>query len=185
MSRHVVTRVIGIVSLAALGMPASAVGASHRPHVREVELRDDCDPATFDEAIGPGTCIEHSRGRGVTFAEFVDKLNPQDFGHPKWRNRPSHRVIRADDSLEVVVRGGEFHTFTEVDEFGPGCVAFINAALGLTDPAPTQAECDSLSATTGVLPGETLTVAGLDPGEHYFMCLIHPWMRTEIDVKSF
>jgi plastocyanin len=151
--------------------------------VRQVRLEDRCDPATFNAAIGPGTCAAH-KGERVTFAAFLARLNPVDFGHPKWRFKPGDAHIKTGDNLRAVVRGGEFHTFTEVQAFGPGCVPFINGALGLTGPAPTAAECGVIFGTTGVPPGGSLTVSGLAPGRHLFMCFIHPWMRSMVEVRS-
>jgi hypothetical protein len=33
-------------------------------------------------------------------------------------------------------------------------------------------------------PGARLTVAGLHPGIHRFECLIHPWMRSVVEVRG-
>jgi hypothetical protein len=51
-----------------------ATGASAASATRQVQLLDDCDPATFNAAIGPGTCI---RDGGTTFSEFVAQLLAQ------------------------------------------------------------------------------------------------------------
>ena len=109
-----------------------------------------------------------------------------DFGHPKWRNKPDEVELKSGDVIKVVVRGGEFHTFTEVPMFGPGCLGLINDALGFTTPGPTPAQCGVFFATTGVAAngGSTLTVSGLAPGTHLFMCEIHPWMRTIVTVEG-
>jgi plastocyanin len=154
-----------------------------------VRLLDNCDPATFNEAIppqnpgDPPTCIPHGKKHTVTFAEFRAKLNPTDFGHEDWANKPDEVDLNVGDSIKAVVRGGEFHTFTKVNEFGPGCVPFINESLGLT--GPPAADCGLIPAT-GVLPNglSTLTVSGLAPGTYKYMCLIHPWMRTVVTVEG-
>jgi hypothetical protein len=145
---------------------------------RRVDIRDECDPATFNAAIGPGTCV----GDGdVTFNEFLSQLNPVDFGHEDWRFNFGRGKINLGETLQAVNRGGEFHTFTEVKEFGGGCVPFINNALGL----PSAPDCSpQIFADTGVAPGNTHSVAGLENGPHKFQCLIHPWMRTVIDVRN-
>ena len=183
-------RVVGAVAILALGsMTLPAVANADGGHVRDVRLQDRCDPASFNVAIppqpgGPPTCIPHS-GQRVTFAQFLAKLNPVDFGHPKWNNHPDMVELREGDSINVTVRGGEFHTFTEVDMFGAGCIPFINGALQL-GAGPTDAECGAIFGATGVLPNgmSTLKVSGLAPGMHKFMCMIHPWMRTVVDVQG-
>jgi hypothetical protein len=78
-------------------------------------------------------------------------------------------------------RGGEAHTFTEVADFGPGCVGFINDLVGLSG-APAG-DCDLIQATMVSPQRPELTVSGLAVGEHYFECLIHPWMRTTVTVR--
>ena len=57
---------LGITALLALipATDASAVSSS-----RQVEIRDDCEPATFNAVVGPGTCVKDG---GTTFSEFVD-----------------------------------------------------------------------------------------------------------------
>jgi len=182
MRRGFLAAVFVAVALLVPAMPVLA-DQGRSGHVRQVRLEDRCDPATFNAAIGPGTCAPHN-GQRVTFAKFLARLNPVDFGHPKWQIKPNHSHIKAGDSLRVVVRGGEFHSFTEVAAFGPGCVPFINGALGLTGPAPTDAQCGAIFATSGVAPGGALNVAGLAPGVHRFMCFIHPWMVATVDVRN-
>ena len=171
---------IAILALGSVVLPTTA-DAKDGGHVRRVRLQDNCDPATFDAAIAPGTCLPHGNGRTVTFAEFLTKLNPQDFGHREWNFKPANIELNSGDSIRATVRGGEVHTFTEVNAFGAGCVPFINAALGLN--GPPAADCSQLGASAAS-PGHDLNVSGLMPGEHLFMCLIHPWMRAMVDVHA-
>jgi plastocyanin len=187
MNKRFVSSAIAVLAIGLVALPASA--DARGVHTRSVRLQDRCDPDSFNAAIPsppgqPPTCIPHGGQKTVTFAAFVAKLNPVDFGHPKWNNHPDEIDLRSGDEISVTVRGGEFHTFTEVPEFGPGCVPFINGALGLTGPAPTDAQCGEFFATTGVAPDgmSTLTVAGLSDGMHLFMCEIHPWMRSVVNV---
>lgn len=184
MRKHVFISAIVILTVGTVALPSSA--DANGSHARRVRLEDNCDPATFNAAFGDGVCVDHGNGRTVKLPEFLAKLNPVDFGHPKWQNKPDDVDLESGDSLAVVVRGGEFHTFTEVAEFGPGCLGQINDALGLTSPPPTEAQCGEFFATTGVLPNglSTLTVSGLAPGTHKFMCEIHPWMRSVVTVED-
>jgi plastocyanin len=170
-----------LVSVAALPATASAKG----PDQRRVELRDSCDVATFDAVIGPGTCAPH-KGREVTFDRFVAALDPDTHvGHNAWRINPQHTTIHAGDTLNVVVRGGEFHTFTEVANLNPlraGCVQFLNDALGRTLVDP-NIDCATDVAATAVTPGGPPRLVTLSSGTHYFICLIHPWMTSTVVVK--
>jgi plastocyanin len=165
---------LGITALLGLVL---ATGSSAVSESRQVVIRDDCDPATFDAVVGPGTCV---KAGSTTFPEFVDQLLAQGRA-PAWRFAPDHLSLAADGTVKARNIGGETHTFSEVANFGGGCIGFLNGLLGLT-PVP---ECagfpGGLFAATQVLAGGTLTVT-LAPGVHRFECLIHPWMRTTIDV---
>src|SRR6266511_2736257 len=101
---------------------------------------------------------------------------------PGWRFAPGHLRLDAGGTLAAHNRGGEDHTFTEVADFGGGCIAAVNALLGLT-PVP---ECAGFPggafAATTVSPGDTVTTSPLSPGIHRFECLIHPWMQTTVTV---
>ncbi len=191
MNKRFVSSAIAVLAIGLVALPASADAGG--VHTRSVRLQDRCDPASFNAAIPsppgqPPTCIPHS-GQRITFAQFFAKLNPVDFGHEKWNNHPDEVDLKMGDQISVTVRGGEFHTFTEVPEFGAGCIGFINGRLGLTGPAPTDAQCfgpGGIFETTGVAPDgqSTLTVSGLSAGTHLFMCEIHPWMRTVVNVED-
>lgn len=171
----------GVVSLAAAMTMASGV--------REVDVDDRCDPATFNAAIGDGTCIGNG---GVTFDEFLEELNPEDGGHGAWRFNLGRGRIDRGETLRAVNRGGEFHTFTKVVEYGGGCVDVLNVPLGLT---PVR-ECDALTEvaptvfvptaflTTGVNAHDSLDIGGLGKGTHKFQCLIHPWMKVDVRVRD-
>ena len=183
MHKRFVTSAIAILAIGLIAIPASA--DAHGVHVRKVRLQDNCDPATFNAAFGDGICVPHGNRRTTTLPEFLAKLNPEDGGHEKWNNHPDELDLKTGDEISVVVRGGELHTFTEVPKFGAGCFGPINAALELTNP-PTAAQCADFFAHTSVLANgaSTLTVSGLSPGTHLFMCEIHPWMQTTVTVES-
>ena len=156
--------------------------------VRNVDVEDRCDPATFNAAIGDGICV----GDGdVTFAEFLEQLNPADFGHDKWRFNFGRGRVDPGETLRAVNRGGEFHTFTEVKAYGGGCIPLVSEPLGL-DPVPECAPQTQVAPgifvptaflTTGVNPETSLDVAPLGKGTHKFQCLIHPWMRVDVQVR--
>ncbi len=141
---------------------------------RRVTMKDVCDPTTFNAAVGPGTCV---REGGVTFAKFLAQLEK----HQKvggWFFAPKRMSAKVGDALLAVNRGGEEHTFTEVEQFGGGFIDFLNQLAGTPIPAP---ECLTLGGSDFVPPGGTFpeSVSG-PPGERFFMCCIHPWMRTTV-----
>jgi plastocyanin len=181
MNKRFFRSALAVLAIGLVALPASA--DARGVHVRKMRLQDNCDPVTFNAAFGDGICVPHGNGRTTTLPEFLAKLNPQDFGHEKWNNHPDELDLKLGDEISVVVRGGEGHTFTEVDAFGAGCFLPINDALGLTDP-PTPEKCGEYFANTSVAANgaSTLTVSGLTPGTHLFMCEIHPWMRTVVEV---
>ena len=148
---------------------------------RVVRVRDACDPSSFNAVIGPGTCERSGGGKRVDFGDFFASIADRG-GHSKWYFKSGTSSIRRGD--DVVVRldqGGEFHSFTEVAQFGPGCVPEINQAAGLS--GPPAADC-ALMMNAFVAPGaEETTVSGLQDGVHRFECLIHPWMQTTITVR--
>ena len=79
---------------------------------RLITMRDACDPETFNEAVGPGTCI---RNGGVRFAKFLQLLGQ----HQKvgaWHFAPNSVKAKVGQELLAVNRGGEDHTFTEVED---------------------------------------------------------------------
>ena len=125
-------------------------------------MLDDCDPATFNAAIGPGTCVKDG---GTTFQAFIGQLLAQGRA-PAWRFAPAQLNLDAGGTLQANNRGGEDHTFTEVANFGGGCIQALNDLLGLT-PVP---ECAGFPggafAATLVPAGGTVTTAPLPPGVH-------------------
>jgi plastocyanin len=160
-----------------LGWAAAAAGSDRE----RVTMKDDCDPATFNAAIGPGTCVGDGR---TTFQNFIAQLQANGVVANRsargWAFRPGQLELESGRGLEARNRGGETHTFTEVANYGGGCVPPVNAALGGLTPVP---ECATPAfAATRVPAGGSLNVAALAPGLHHFECLIHPWMRTDVVV---
>jgi plastocyanin len=186
--RHRRTFVLGaVVALVLLGFAgtAQADSGSGKGRAEVVRIQDRCDPATFNAALNdpdapPGTPDACVGDGDTTFQEFSEEFADKGFvGH--WRFHPDDLTVRAGQSVRADNQGGEFHTFTEVDKFGPGCVAFLNE-----DPeAPLPTICDDVQVfiDTGVVPGDSLTVRGLDRGTHKFQCFIHPWMQTTVTVR--
>jgi plastocyanin len=152
-----------------------------------VALVDNCDPATFNAAIGPGTCAATPHHHDTTFAEFIgllfSPLAANVIGHPAWQFAPGYVSVRAGQTVRVTNAGGEGHTFTEVTAFGGGFLPFLNGVGGPAGTVPLVPATACLSGATVVSPGGTLRINQLSPGVHKFQCCIHPWMRAVVDVE--
>jgi hypothetical protein len=157
---------------ALLALPASALAGDPR----KVFAMDRCEPDSFNAAVGPGTCV---RNGGVTFDNFVRRLNPQDGGHNAWRFSRHDVDLTPAQTVSVSNTGGEEHTFTEVVDFGAGIVPVLNAALPPGTPA-----AQPIGDLNFIAAGESLQLGALPAGTHRFECLIHPWMRTVVDQQG-
>jgi plastocyanin len=154
----------------------STVSGASAAGTQRIDLRDDCDPTTFSQALGPGACVGNGK---TTFTEFINRLT-KDHSVGAWRNNPDHLSVDKGTSLQVVNRGGETHTFTCVTQFGGGIVDLLNQLSGNTTPAVLCPGQDP-----HVLPsGASFSKSNLTPGDYKFQCLIHPWMRTTVTVKA-
>ena len=145
---------------------------------RKVLIKDACDPATFDAATGdPNACV---RNGGVTFQEFIAQLQKhQRVG--AWRFAPRFLRVREGTTLTAINRGGEVHTFTEVEEFGGGIVPMLNDLSG--NPTPAR-ECQALAPSDFISPGDRFTVTESEAGVEKYQCCIHPWMRAIVRIRE-
>ncbi len=170
---------IAVAALAVPGALASPVtGLASESQV--IELLDDCDPATFNAVIGPGTCV----GSGeTTFSQFIAELQATKVAED-WAFAPNELTVESGTNLTVRNVGGETHSFTKVSSFGGGLLPILNMLSGNTTPAipapgvivsATFLPAGGTSSLSGL--GETLTL-----GTNRFECFIHPWMRTVITV---
>ncbi|HEY0876592.1 MAG TPA: hypothetical protein VGD94_24165 [Vicinamibacterales bacterium] len=140
---------------------------------RRLLMIDQCDPESFNTAIGPGTCID--RNGGVTFQTFISLLEKHQTVN-SWRFSPDTIHVPRELTLPIVNAGGEVHTFTEVAEFGGGIVPDLNNLTGTPVPA---AECLALAPSDFIAPGGQTTHT-FEPGEaDKYQCCIHPWMRAQ------
>ena len=161
-----------------------ACGVAAVPSPQPLRLRDDCDPATFNAAIAPGTCIGNGN---TTFDRFIAELiDDQKVG--AWRFNPDHQDLHPGQQTVIQNRGGETHSFTKVANFGGGFVPELNDPSGNPVPAP---ECVTFPAVFSTLvpagttvAGPTAGTTGLPVGETKFQCCIHPWMRTVLKVRA-
>jgi hypothetical protein len=188
--------VIGVVvALAVLGFAGTAQasgnsGAGSRDH-QTVKLYDDCDPATFDAAVGPGTCA----GDGdTTFQAFLKEFSDRG-SVAGWFFEPGRLTISSRGILEVRNRGGETHTFTRVADFGNGCLPLLNQKpvdhlapeCGGVALDPANGKVPVIFATTAVPAGARVTFSTENTSVAHvekYQCLIHPWMRTTVYVEG-
>jgi hypothetical protein len=169
-------RVYGLAAVVAAIVLAVPVAVSANPS--EVYANDSCSPS-FNIVVGPGTCTSPG---GTPANVFVQELMLTGSAGA-WHFSAPQVNLSPGSVLEVGNRGGETHSFTEVAQFGGGCIAFLNGLLGLT-PVPECAGFPGGAFGASVLPAgsEGLVVGPLSPGIHRFECLIHPWMRDVVTV---
>jgi plastocyanin len=142
-----------------------------------VTMFDACDPETFNAALGDGTCI---RSGGVRLADFLEQLG-QHGSIGAWHFAPPDVSMRVGQLLVATNRGGEVHTFTEVEEFGGGIVPQLNEVLGLTTVAP---ECNQLAGSDFIAPGASSSEKEEEAGVEKYQCCIHPWMRAQVRITE-
>jgi plastocyanin len=163
------------------GGGASAAATPGLPD-RIVSMMDACDPETFNApppaGVGPGTCV---RSGGVRFATFLEQLGKHG-SIGSWHFAPPNTSAKVGQVFVALNRGGEVHTFTEVEAFGGGIVPPLNV---LTNNPVVAPECTALESDDFVAPGETYREEPLESaGTARFQCCIHPWMRLEVKVTE-
>lgn len=152
------------------------------PSLAQVVALDECDPVTFNAALGLDFCRNVTLGAFTTLSDLVAKA-AAGTPDPGWDFEPDTLKIKEGATVSVVDQGGEPHTFTEVAHFGGGFIPGLNAPG--EDAAP---ECaggfSNLSvAKTRILQASHVEITDLKKGKHLFQCCIHPWMRVKVDVK--
>jgi len=180
----VLAAAISVVTALVVATPAGASGG------HSVTFHDDCDPISFNAAIGAGTCV----GDGETpFGAFIAELSATRKA-AEWRFEPSMLTVKDGRPVLLENEGGETHTFTMVKAFGGGFVPALNALSGTPVPA---GECAATLPDGSLVPQppspvnvfvtadkeDSFRTAGLAPGTYLFQCCIHPWMRVVLTVK--
>lgn len=161
----------------AVVQPPAQLAAKGGANQHVVTMFDACDPETFNAALGAGTC---SRSGGVQFDKFLELLGlHHSIGG--WHFAPPNVTMRVGEDLVALNKGGEVHTFTEVEEFGGGIVPVLNQLTGLTTVAP---ECQQLAAGDFLAPGASSRETEHEAGVEKYQCCIHPWMRAEVRIAQ-
>ena len=178
--------ILAVAAVLALGTVLPAASPAAGPKTETIRLQDACNLASFNaNPLTAGGCVQTAGG--VTADEFLARINPKDFGHRAWWfNAPGGRngvtTLRAGDTLRAVNEGGEVHSFTEVPEFGGGCIPQFTVPLGL--PLRDFATDCLPKFGTIVFPGASRDETDLAVGTHFFQCVFHPWMRQTVVVKA-
>src|SRR5438045_9596970 len=108
------SRAIRIITacFVAAAFSAVAVTLTADGGTRTVQIRDDCDPATFnaDPPVGPGLGVICGGEGDTTFGDFIAELQATQTAET-WRFNPT---TTDDTSLVARNRGGDTHTFPPV-----------------------------------------------------------------------
>lgn len=148
----------------------------------QIVALDECDPATFNAALGLDFCKNVTLGAFTTISDLFRQA-ANGTPDPNWDFEPDTLRIKKGTPIVVVDQGGEPHTFTEVKHFGGGFIPELNSGES------TVPECENgfknlAVARTRILQGSQLQVPSLAKGDHYFQCCIHPWMRVKVEVHD-
>jgi plastocyanin len=148
----------------------------------QIVALDECDPVTFNAALGPGFCKNVTLGASTKLADLFAKA-AAGTPDPGWDFEPDILKIKEGTDLSVVDQGGEPHTFTEVAHFGGGFIPGLNAPGEVTVPECAGGFANVAVAKTRILQASTIQITDLSKGKHLFQCCIHPWMRVKVEVK--
>jgi plastocyanin len=176
--------VLLICSLAMIGVTPAAAQEENAPGFAPVVALDECDPTTFNAALGPDFCKNvalAALGFSTTLSDLFAEA-AAGTPNPNWDFEPDTLKIKKGTTLVVNNQGGEPHTFTEVKEFGGGFISALNDGQEVT-PECKGGFSRVEVARTRVIQGSQRQITGLSRGEHRFECCIHPWMRVTVEVK--
>ena len=163
---------------------AGALAQSASTHSTDVsiDVRDYCDPVSFDAALGDGACVRSTVPGFITFDGFLAELGA-DQSVGAWRFAPNQISVANQSTLHLHNSGGETHTFTQVKEFGGGFVPELNGPSGNPVPAP---ECLAAPNDDNIFipPGTDATVTLKSEVSVKYQCCVHPWMRVTITPRD-
>src|SRR5947209_14656724 len=134
--KNVEMRLLNVFMLATVTCAfAQAPSGRQHPHqeqagpVAQIVALDECDPTTFNNALGPGFCKNVALaplGFATTFEDLFAKA-AKGTPDPGWDFEPDALKIKEGTTVIVTDQGGDPHTFTEVKKFGGGFVEGLNA----------------------------------------------------------
>jgi plastocyanin len=173
-----------IVACLTLAVVTLAAAPEKTSTSAEIVALDECDPLTFNAALGNDFC------KNVALAPLGFATTLQDLfakaaagtADPGWDFEPDTLKVKEGGTLFVSDQGGEPHTFTEVKQFGGGFIEGLNAGDKVV-PECVGGFSRVDVAKTRIIQGSQTQVTGLSKGIHHFQCCIHPWMRVTVEVK--
>ena len=140
---------------------------AHAPHHAQVVALDECDPTTFNAALGPDFCRNVTLGAFTTLSDLFAKA-AAGTPDPGWDFEPDTVKIREGGTVSVVDQGGEPHTFTEVKDFGGGFIPGLNAPGETTVPECAGGFSKVAVARTRILQASDVEITGLSKGDTAF-----------------
>ena len=175
-SRHLLAQDSNTQGTAGNGPPAG---------IAQFVALDECDPPTFNAALGPAFCKNVALAAFGYSTTLSNLLAGAQAGHPSpnWDFEPDSMTVSKGTVISVVDQGGEPHTFTEVKNFGGGFLAPLNAPGETTAPECSGGFSTVAVAKTRIIQGSTTLVPNLSKGRHLFQCCIHPWMHVTVNVQ--
>jgi plastocyanin len=86
------------------------------PRIAQFVALDECDPTTFNAALGPAFCKNVALAAFGYATKLSDLLAGAAAGNPSpnWDFEPDSMTVSQGTVISVVDQGGEPHTFTEV-----------------------------------------------------------------------
>jgi len=182
--------VFALVAALFLFCGAFAFAQDNKVSQATIDIRDYCDPSSFNTAVGPGTCVRDTTNGEITFSGFVAELTA-DKSVGAWRFAPQQISVPEGATLHVNNLGGETHTLTAVKRFGEGFLDFLNRLSGNPIPAP---ECGQVVDGTLVpeppsdenifIPAGGTATVHLEHGvTARYQCCIHLWMVLPLPPK--
>jgi hypothetical protein len=160
---------------------------------RTIEISDACDPATFNPQ--GALCAPH-KGGNVQFFTLINTIlaDPRDVLKERkvlhWEFSEHDISVARGAKITLHNFGGELHTFTNVGQSGftQGCVGPVNDLFGtLLRPAPTGLCTTAFPFSANINPVPPLSyatfMAPTTPGNYFFQCTVHPWMRINVTVS--
>src|SRR6202521_2154595 len=133
------------------------------PRPAQVVALDECDPATFNAALGPDFCKNvalAALGYATTLSDLFQKAG-NGTPDPGWDFEPDTVKIKEGATLSVVDQGGEPHTFTEVEQFGGGFIGVLNGPGEETVPECADGFANLAVARTRILQASQVQITGL------------------------
>jgi hypothetical protein len=167
---HTIAKFAALAGCLIFACATYALAQDHRPssegrdssRFAQIVALDECDPTTFNAALGPDFCRNVTLGAFTTLNDLLAKA-AAGTPDPGWDFEPD--------------------TFTEVAHFGGGFRPRLNAPGEDVVPECAGGFSNVAVARTRILQASTLQINQLEEGEHLFQCCIHPWMRVTVVVK--